>query len=268
MAMNSTRRKLAIATWSAPREGNIYGKLTVNAEPALAYLAALTEATGENVTLTHFVGKAVATALASSPGLNGRIRLGRYVPHETVDISFLVALEGGADLAKAKVERLDDKPLVAVARELKTLARSLRDGKDEEFESSKSLLRALPRFLVRPLLWLTGWLTGSLGISVKALGLAAFPFGSAIITSVGMFGLDEAFAPHTPFARVPLLVLVGAARLRPAVVDGDLVMQNQVTITATIDHRFVDGQHAAALANTVRAVFDDPTEALGPPGLV
>ena len=71
MAMNSTRRKLAIATWSAPREGNIYGKLTVNAEPALAYLAALTEATGENVTLTHFVGKAVATALASSPGLNG-----------------------------------------------------------------------------------------------------------------------------------------------------------------------------------------------------
>jgi len=38
MAMNSTRRKLAIGTWSAPREGNIYGKLTLNAEPALAYI--------------------------------------------------------------------------------------------------------------------------------------------------------------------------------------------------------------------------------------
>ena len=33
------------------------------------------------------------------------------------------------------------------------------------------------------------------------LGLEAFPFGSAVITSVGMMGLDEGFAPPTPFAR-------------------------------------------------------------------
>ena len=39
MAMNSTRRKLAIATWSAPSEGNIYGKLTMDAEEAMAFLA-------------------------------------------------------------------------------------------------------------------------------------------------------------------------------------------------------------------------------------
>ena len=262
--MNSTRRKLAIATWAPPREGNIYGKLTVDAEPALAYLAAVREATGEKVTLTHFVGKAVALALASAPGLNGRIRFGRFVPHETVDISFLVTLDGGSDLAKAKVERLADKPLVSVAQELRALAERLRAGKDEEFESSKNLLRILPSFLVRPILWLTGWLTGSLGVSIKALGLNAFPFGSAIITSVGMFGLDEGFAPHTPFARVPLLVLVGALRDRPTVVDGEMVIQKQVTLTATIDHRFIDGHHGAALANTVREVFADPGTVLGP----
>ena len=34
----TTRRKLAIATWDAPREGNIYGKLTVDATQALAYI--------------------------------------------------------------------------------------------------------------------------------------------------------------------------------------------------------------------------------------
>jgi pyruvate dehydrogenase E2 component (dihydrolipoamide acetyltransferase) len=34
--MMSTRRKLAISTWDAPREGNIYGKLTVDAGPGMA----------------------------------------------------------------------------------------------------------------------------------------------------------------------------------------------------------------------------------------
>ena len=66
MGMNSTRRKLAIATWSAPREGNIYGKLTVDATNAQAYLQELHERSGQKVTLTHFVGKAVAMAMASS----------------------------------------------------------------------------------------------------------------------------------------------------------------------------------------------------------
>ena len=265
MAMNSTRRKLAIATWSPPREGNIYGKLTLNAEPALKYIAEVREATGEKVTMTHFVGKAVAMALAAAPGLNGRIRFNKFIPHETVDIAYLVVLEGGSDLAKAKISELDKKPLVAVAQELRALAESLRAGKDKEFESSKNLLKLLPTFLVRPVLWLTGWLTGALGLNAKAIGLSAYPFGSAVITSVGMFGLDEGFAPHTPFARVPLLVLVGAYNDRPAVVDGEIISQKQITITATIDHRFIDGSAGGKLAKTIRAIFDDPWEELGAP---
>ena len=263
--MNSTRRKLAIATWSPPREGNIYGKLTLNAEPALKYIAEVREATGEKVTMTHFVGKAVAMALAASPGLNGRILFNKFRPHDTVDIAYLVVLEGGSDLAKAKITELDKKPLVAVAQELRALAESLRAGKDKEFESSKNLLKLLPRFLVRPVLWITGWLTGALGLNAKALGLSAYPFGSAVITSVGMFGLDEGFAPHTPFARVPLLVLVGAYNDRPAVVDGEVIIQKQITITATIDHRFIDGSAGGKLANTVRAVFEDPWTTIGAP---
>jgi hypothetical protein len=38
-----------------------------------------------------------------------------------------------------------------------------------------------------------GWLAGSLGVDVPPLGVESFPFGSAIITSVGMFGIEEAY---------------------------------------------------------------------------
>lgn len=60
MPKMSLRRKLAIATWSNPREGNIYGKLTLDASEALAYLDYLRQTTGEKVTITHLVGRACA----------------------------------------------------------------------------------------------------------------------------------------------------------------------------------------------------------------
>ena len=260
--MNATRRKLAIATWSAPSEGNIYGKLTLDATKVLTYIAALRERTGEKVTIGHLVGKAVALALRAAPGLNGRIAFGRFIPHETVDVTFLVAVEGGADLAKAKIERVDEKSLVDISRALRERAERLRGGRDDEFEKSKGVVRMLPMWLLRPVLFLTGWLTAALGIEMKAFGLERFPFGSAVITNVGVFGVDEGFAPPTPFARVPVLVLVGAVSDRPAVVDGQVVVRPQITITATLDHRFIDGAQVAVLAKTVRGIFEEP-ERLG-----
>lgn len=258
MRKTSVRRKLAIATWSSPREGNIYGKLTVDAGPALAYVEHLRKTTGEKVTITHLVGRAVGEALKHAPTLNGRIVFGRYVPHETVDVAFLVALENGNDLAKAKVERVDAKTVVEIARELRERAGRLRDGKDPDFEKSKGIVRLLPMFLLRPLVAATGWLTGALGIDARALGLERFPFGACIITNVGVFGLDEGFAPPTPFARVPVYVLVGAVRERPAAVDGKVVVRPELSLCCTVDHRFIDGAQGAVLAKIVRRVLENP----------
>jgi pyruvate dehydrogenase E2 component (dihydrolipoamide acetyltransferase) len=258
MAKMSLRRKLAIATWKAPTEGNIYGKLTVDATEAVAYIAHLRQTTGERVTITHLVGKAVADALAKAPGLNGYIRFGKYIQHKTVDIAFLVALEEGADLAKAKICELDTKSVVDVARELKALAQKLHKGEDEEFESAKGLLRLFPTWILSKIVWLSGFLTSSLGISFKPAKISAFPFGSCIVTSIGMFGLDEGFVPPTPFARVPVYVLIGAMNDRPAVHNGELTIRKKLTITATIDHRFMDGFEGGVLAKTIRSMIENP----------
>lgn len=258
MRKMTTRRKLAIATWAAPNEGTIYGKLTVDATEALAYLAHVRATTGEKVTITHLVGKVVGNALAQAPGLNGYLRFGAYVPHERVNVTYLVALEEGADLAKAKVDDIDKKSVVEVARDLRGRAEKLRAGQDEAFKKSMGPVKILPTWLIRPILKLTGWLTASLGVNVPALGLEAFPFGSCIVTSVGMFGLDEGFAPFTPFARVPVLVLVGSVRDGVVAVDGVPTIRKQLTITATIDHRFLDGFQGGVLAKVVRDQLENP----------
>jgi hypothetical protein len=255
---NSVRRKLAIASWRPPREGNIYGKLELDATEALAYLEDVRARTGERVTLTHLVAKATAAALAAEPTLNGRIRLGRYVPNDRVSLAFLVTMPDGSDLARARVDDVDRKHVATVAAELRERSERLRHGADDDWERSKQLVRVLPTWLLRPLVWLTGWLTSSLGVDARALGLERQPFGSGIVTSVGMLGLDEAFVPQTPFARVPLYVLIGAVRQRPTVVDDRIVTRPTLTVTATIDHRFIDGFQAATLAREFRRVFDDP----------
>jgi pyruvate/2-oxoglutarate dehydrogenase complex dihydrolipoamide acyltransferase (E2) component len=266
MPKMSTRRKLAIATWSSPREGNIYGKLTLDATEALVYLDHLRRTTGEKVTLTHLVGRACGQALRQAPMLNGYIRLGTYIPHDTVDISFLVALEEGQNLAKAKVCDIDQKSVADIARELRELAGRLRHGKDEQFNKTQGPMQLLPTWAIRPVLWSTGFLTSSLGVSIPALGLDRFPFGACIVTNVGMFGLDEGHAPPTPFARVPLYVLVGAVRDAPAVIDGKLCVRKQLTLGTTLDHRFVDGHQVGVIARAVRSLFENPWQLDGLPG--
>ncbi len=268
MSKMSLRRKLAIATWSSPREGNIYGKLTVDATNAIAYLERVKQESGEKVTITHLVGAAVARALAKAPGLNGRILFGRYIPHETVDIAFLVSLDGGKNLAKAKVRSLDKKSVVDVARELRELAGKLRSGEDDSFKKSMGPIKLLPTWLIRPLLYVTGWLASSLGMSAKLFGVEKYPFGSCIITSVGMFGLDEGWAPPTPFARVPVYILLGAVRHRPAVVDGEIKIREELTLCATIDHRFLDGFQGGILAKEVKRLLEDPEQITAPTPLL
>ncbi len=261
--MNSTRRKLAISTWDAPREGNIYGKLTVDIDESLAYIAWLRAQSGEKVTITHLVGKATAMALAQSPGLNGVIRFGRYVQRDSVDISYLVALEEGKNLAKAKIERLDEKSVVEVAKELKALATKLHRGEDDTFKKTQGPIKLLPTQILKPLLKITGYLSAVLGVSVPAMGLEAYPFGSCIITNVGVFGLDEGFAPPTPFAHVPVYVLVGAVRETAVVRDGAIVARKQLTLCATIDHRYLDGAQGGVLARVVRDVLEHPWQLEG-----
>ena len=258
MAM-TVRRKLSIASWSAPSEGNIYGKLTVDATEALKYLAHHCEASGEKVTITHLVGKAVAMALTKSPGLNGVIRLGTYVQRSTVDTAFLVALEEGRNLAKAKVCDYDKKSVVQVSRELRELAAKLYSGQDEAFNKSMGPLEWMPTWLIRPVVKITGYIASVLGWSVPMLGVEAYPFGSCIITNVGVFGLDEGYVPPTPFAHVPVYVLIGALRDAPFVNEaGGLEVRKQLTVTATIDHRYMDGAQGGVLAKTLRSIFADP----------
>ena len=76
--------------------------------------------------------------------------------------------------------------------------------------------------------------------------------------TVDIFFIVSAGAPLSPYYRIPFLALVGEVVKRPVVVDDEVVVRPMLTISATLDHRYLDGFHAARLATSVREYLADP----------
>lgn len=250
-------RRVANAMWGAPNDPQIYGALEIDATNLRAFLDDC-RARGERVTPTHLVGRAMALTLRDVPDLNVRIVGERVVPRTSVDIFFITAVEGGRDLSGVKIERADEKSAVAIARELFERSRAAKEGRDADLAKSKSAMNALPMPLLRVALRATAWVAGDRDRSIRALGLGRSPFGSAAVTSVGMFGLPMGFAPLSWMYKVPLLVLVGTIEDRPVAREGRVEVRPVLPITATIDHRYADGWHIARAMKTFRAYLDSP----------
>ncbi|WP_370325468.1 2-oxo acid dehydrogenase subunit E2 [Euzebya sp.] len=256
-------RKISAATWRAPSDPQMYGDVELDARPLLAYVEAA-RADGHPVTVTHLVGKAVAHALARNPDLNGRIRLGRFVRRPTVDIFFIASTADGDELSGVKVARTDEKAVTAIADEVAGRAARLRSGEEDDLGQAKGLLDRLPTRVLRWLMGLLAVLSIDLDLDLPAVGVRRQTFGSALVSSVGMFGIGHAYAPLSPFYRVPFLVLVGEVADRAVVEDGVVVARPMLTVSATMDHRYLDGFHAARLARDLRAYCADPA-AFEPP---
>ncbi len=252
----SARRRISIASYKPPHEGVIHAAMTLDCSRVVAYLDSVREASGKKVTITAFMGAIVGRALRAEPTLNGRIHLGRYIPYDSVNVAFLVQVNEGENLAQVLLEDIDTMSPLDVYDGLHAKASNVRTGGDKNFEKSIKLTGKLPTPILRRVLSLGGFMTTGAGKSFA--GQPAFPFGSAVITSVGMLGVDEAFVPPTPFLRVPLYVTIGKIKDMVFAEEGQPVVRPGMTITATLDHRFVDGFQAATLAAEVRKYFANP----------
>jgi pyruvate dehydrogenase E2 component (dihydrolipoamide acetyltransferase) len=249
--------------WQAPNDPQIYGAFEVDARNARRFIAEA-EAQGQHITATHLVGRAVSHALRVVPDLNVRIVGTRAIPRPSIDIFFITAVAAGNDLSGVKVSEVDRKSAAQVAHELSERAQRLKTGGDAEFMRSKRLLDRLPRAALRAALRASALLTERLQLELPALALHKSPFGSAMITSVGMFGLPQGFAPLAWMYDVPVLVLVSEIVERPVVVDHQVVARPVIPLTATIDHRYVDGFHISRAMGALRAYLEDPA-AFEPP---
>ncbi len=258
-------RAIAASAWPTPSDPTIYGHLEVRGEKLGEWLKATTESTGTKVTVTHAVARAVALALRKHHNLNGMVRWGGIYLRDSVDVFLQVAIPpedgttGKADLSGALIRDADKKSTAELAIDLRARAAAIRADQDADFKRTKGTLNLVPSMLLRMLLRAIDFVQYGLNLSLSWAGMPKDPFGSAMVTSLGMFGVKTAFAPIFPMAHTPLLVLVGALEDKPLIEDGEIVIGQVLNLTASMDHRMIDGWQASQLAVTIREMLEDPS---------
>jgi pyruvate/2-oxoglutarate dehydrogenase complex dihydrolipoamide acyltransferase (E2) component len=257
----TTWRKIALNTWPVPNNATIYGAIEVDVGPLQAYLGEQSERHGVKCTITHAVTRGLALLLRRYPDCNVLVRGHRIWLRDQVDIFHQVAMpidatKGHADLSGAVVRRADEKPVHEIARELAQLALAVREQRDGQMAKTRNLLFTLPSPIMRNALKLIGWLSYRLNLGLPAT--PPDPFGGAMVTAVGMLGITLAYVPLLTFSRCPFLVVVGAIEDRAVVRDGQVVARPMCTITATLDHRVIDGFQAGLLARDMKQLLEDP----------
>lgn len=249
-------RKIAASVWGWPTDPQVYGGMDFDATPVLEAIEGIRERTGVRVTPTHLVTRALAKSFRDTPSMNTRLARGRFLPRESVDIFVIVAV-GDGDLSGVKVRRVDEKTAAEVATELEARAEEARAGRGE-LDRAKRMMEVLPPRLLGMSLRLSAFLTSNLHLNLGALGMPREAFGSAMVTNVGTFGITEGWAPLSPIYRVPMIVLVGEIEPRPWAVGDRVEVRPVLPLTATIDHRWVDGQGIAGVVESFKKYLADP----------
>lgn len=264
----SPARKLALGTWRRVGDPSVYGSMLVEADAMLAYIDAFREATGRRLTLSHVMAKIMGEVFVAMPDANAMLRWGRIDRRREIAVFFQVAFEdpqtGEIDLSGLIVREPQALSLIEIVDLFERRAEKVRAGRDEEKEGGRTLARWLPGWASGALLDALSFLLYTLNLDLRWAGLGRDLFGAALVTNVGSLGLDEAFAPLVPYTRAPIVVSLGGLR-RDLLPDdeGRPRVATRLWIGATLDHRLLDGAHAARMSSVVRRCFADPVAAFG-----
>jgi len=80
--------------------------------------------------------------------------------------------------------------------------------------------------------------------------------GTASISNLGMYGIDEMFPVINP--PQALILGVGAGVEQPWKIDGKIGLATIMAATASFDHRAIDGATAAQFMEALRGLIDFP----------
>lgn len=264
----SSFRKIALGTWKTAYDPSVYGSMDLDVTEAYDYIEQFRAKTGRKLTVTHLLARTAGAVMETMPDANAILRWGRLYVRKRIGVFFQVAMEdpktGEMDLSGATVHDPEKMSVIELMDAFDSQVGKVRKGEDEKLESSRNLFKSLPWFLVWPILNLIGFLGYTLNLDLRFLGVPKDAFGSLMITNIGSLGLAEAYVPLVPYSRIPLLLAVGEIKDTPVVRDGEIVIRKLMRISATFDHRVLDGMHASVMSKVMKQWMEHPFDHFDP----
>lgn len=254
---------MAAQMWPKPDQPTIHGSAEIEMTKALDYMKKYSEKHGVHVTVTHLVIAALARYLKKYPEANVKCEAGKYYHRGDVDIFVLVSVPGNEeDVAGVMLRNCDELSLAEIAYRLRGKATDVKRGKDETYGKARSMFARYPPWLTKIIVKFADFYLNRMNGDLSGQGMPRDPFGSAMVTSVGMFGIEEAYGPIIPFARLPIFIVVTEVRDRPWVENGKVVVRPIMKLMVTLDHRVMDGYKGGQLSAELKQI-QDPEKIFG-----
>ena len=254
---------MAAQMWPKPDQPIMYGSVEIEMSKALDYIERYSQKHGVHVTVTHLVIAVLARYLKKYPEANVKCESGKFYQRQDIDIFVLVSVPGKKeDLGGVMLRNCDEMSLADIAAKLRSKATEVKHGKDDTYGKSRSIFAKYPPWVTKIVVRFADFYLNRMNRDLSGQGMPQDPFGSAMVTSVGMFGVEEGYGPIIPLSRLPIFVVVTEVRDRPWVEDGQVVVRPIMKIMVTLDHRVMDGYKGGQLSAELRRM-EDPEKVFG-----
>ncbi|OGQ78668.1 MAG: hypothetical protein A2289_02125 [Deltaproteobacteria bacterium RIFOXYA12_FULL_58_15] len=223
--------------------------------------------TERRYTIFHVVLAAAVRSFAMRPDAHRFVAGRRIYQRRHIELSFVTKKEltdtAAETNVKLRFEPTDTLP--QVAERVWAAVSDTKTSKSSKDEDITDTLTRLPRFLTRLIMW--GWkvldyfnLLPASEIKGDAL------YCSAYFANLGSIGLKAVQHHLFEWGTCPFFVVIGKLKKEVLVSDdGQIVVEDVVTSTFTLDERITDGVSYARVIGMVSNFIEDPTRLLEPP---
>jgi pyruvate dehydrogenase E2 component (dihydrolipoamide acetyltransferase) len=254
---NSDWRKVASTIYQKPIDSKIYGTVELDVTELEKFVSRKRKE-GIKTTITYLLTLIIGRAMReTAPELNTYVKRGKIVQREKVNGTVSVLMPGG-EMGSVMVEDADKKTVTEISDQIAEAIRNSRKGDENDTMQSKNMLAKFPWPFRKWLFRLYRTVTIHWGISLPGIGLDSNSFGSYVISNIGTVGLDTGYGSLLPSSNVSLVMILGSIQNKPAVINNEIVPRRIMLLSATLDHRVVDGSHGGLLFRAIKYMIKNP----------
>lgn len=254
---NSDWRLVASTIYKKPIDSKIYGIVELDVTDLEKYISEKRK-DGVKTTLTYILTLIVGRAIREEvPELNTFVKRGKIIQRDQIDATVSVLLPGG-QMGSVKVEKADQLTIAELTENMAKKISESRKGNENETMQSKNFLAKIPWPFRNWVFKLYRTVTIHWGISLPGLGLDSNSFGSYVISNIGSVGLDTGFGSLLPSSNVSVVLILGSIIKKPVIVNDEIVPRRIMLLSATLDHRVVDGSHGGKLFRKIKYYIKHP----------
>lgn len=254
---NTSWRKVASTIYRKPIDSKIYGSVDLDVTELEKFITKKRKE-GIKTTLTYIITLILGRAIRQEvPELNTFVKRGKIKQREQVDATVSVLLAGG-QMGSVKVENADQQTIAEISKTIGDKIAQSRKGNENDTMQSKNFLSSIPWPFRNWVFKLYRTLTIHWGISLPGVGLDSNSFGSYVVSNIGSVGLDTGYGSLLPSSNVSFVMILGSVIKKPVIVNDEIVIRKIMTISATLDHRVVDGSHGGKMFRIIKYLIKNP----------